>query len=235
MNVPPRSETSPFDEHVVLDAPADAVARLQHDHRLAAWASLRAAVGRQSPRPRRRRRHVAVAAWVAVAHFVPALAPGRPASTIPAPAPAPVPIRRLLVMPRSLTSAVSRVPAILAPCRRLVSAQCLTPARGGRQAAARHLAAAGLVAGTSGNVSAPRRRRSGRDAHRRRSGRARRRRTSPSSTLTASPRRQLAPTSEVGLHLGVYERYGAGAVVHTHAPMATALSCVLDELPCVHY
>ena len=44
-----------------------------------------------------------------------------------------------------------------------------------------------------------------------------------------------APTSEVALHLGVYERYGAGAVVHTHAPMATALSCVLDELPCVHY
>jgi L-fuculose-phosphate aldolase len=43
------------------------------------------------------------------------------------------------------------------------------------------------------------------------------------------------PTSEVALHLGVYERYGAGAVVHTHAPMATALSCVLDELPCVHY
>jgi L-fuculose-phosphate aldolase len=43
------------------------------------------------------------------------------------------------------------------------------------------------------------------------------------------------PTSEVALHLGVYARYGAGAVVHTHAPMATALSCVLDELPCVHY
>jgi L-fuculose-phosphate aldolase len=45
----------------------------------------------------------------------------------------------------------------------------------------------------------------------------------------------LAPTSEIGLHLGVYERYGAGAVVHTHAPVATALSAVLDELPCVHY
>jgi L-fuculose-phosphate aldolase len=45
----------------------------------------------------------------------------------------------------------------------------------------------------------------------------------------------LEPTSELDLHLGVYERYGAGAVVHTHAPMATALSCVLDELPCVHY
>ena len=45
----------------------------------------------------------------------------------------------------------------------------------------------------------------------------------------------LAPTSEIGLHLGVYERYDAGAVVHTHAPVATALSTVLDELPCVHY
>jgi L-fuculose-phosphate aldolase len=46
----------------------------------------------------------------------------------------------------------------------------------------------------------------------------------------------LAPTSELDLHLGVYRRdEGTGAVVHTHAPMATALSCVLDELPCVHY
>jgi len=46
---------------------------------------------------------------------------------------------------------------------------------------------------------------------------------------------ELEPTSELGLHLGIYDRYDAGAVVHTHAPMATALSCVLDELPCVHY
>jgi L-fuculose-phosphate aldolase len=46
----------------------------------------------------------------------------------------------------------------------------------------------------------------------------------------------LAPTSELDLHLGVHRRgNGDGAVVHTHAPMATALSCVLDELPCVHY
>jgi L-fuculose-phosphate aldolase len=44
------------------------------------------------------------------------------------------------------------------------------------------------------------------------------------------------PTSEVSLHLGVYERIeGAGAVVHTHAPMATALSCVVDEVPPIHY
>jgi L-fuculose-phosphate aldolase len=45
----------------------------------------------------------------------------------------------------------------------------------------------------------------------------------------------LRPTSELGLHLGVYRRYGAGAVVHTHPPYATALSCVLDELPVIHY
>lgn len=45
----------------------------------------------------------------------------------------------------------------------------------------------------------------------------------------------LRPTSELELHLGVYRRYGTGAVVHTHAPMATAVSCVLDELPCIHY
>ena len=46
----------------------------------------------------------------------------------------------------------------------------------------------------------------------------------------------LKPTSEVGLHLGLYRRFAeAGAIVHTHAPWATALSCVVDELPCIHY
>jgi L-fuculose-phosphate aldolase len=45
----------------------------------------------------------------------------------------------------------------------------------------------------------------------------------------------LAPTSELALHLGIYRRYGAGAVVHCHAPVATALACVLDEVPIVHY
>lgn len=43
------------------------------------------------------------------------------------------------------------------------------------------------------------------------------------------------PSSELYLHLGIYERYGAGAVVHTHSPTATALSTVLDEVPLVHY
>ena len=45
----------------------------------------------------------------------------------------------------------------------------------------------------------------------------------------------LAPTSELALHLLLYERVNAGAVVHTHAPYATALSCVVDEVPAVHY
>lgn len=46
---------------------------------------------------------------------------------------------------------------------------------------------------------------------------------------------ELEPTSELNLHLGLYRSSGTGAIVHTHAPMATALSCVLDELPCIHY
>jgi L-fuculose-phosphate aldolase len=45
----------------------------------------------------------------------------------------------------------------------------------------------------------------------------------------------LAPTSELALHLGAYRRYDAGAVVHAHPPVSTALACVLDELPAVHY
>jgi L-fuculose-phosphate aldolase len=46
---------------------------------------------------------------------------------------------------------------------------------------------------------------------------------------------ELEPTSELQLHLGIYRRYRAGAVVHTHSPQAVAVSLVLDELPCVHY
>jgi L-fuculose-phosphate aldolase len=103
-------------------------------------------------------------------------------------------------------------------------------------AACRRLAAEGLLIGTAGNVSA---RLEGRVA------------ITPTGAVLAElepemvtvvdtdgrvVEGELAPTSELDLHLGVYRRYGAGAVVHTHAPMATALSCVLDgELPCVHY
>ena len=45
----------------------------------------------------------------------------------------------------------------------------------------------------------------------------------------------LQPTSELDLHLDVYAATDAAAVVHTHAPYATAVACVLDELPVLHY
>lgn len=101
--------------------------------------------------------------------------------------------------------------------------------------AARRLASDGLVTGTSGNLSV----REGEHIA-----------VSPTGAVLAelAPEQVtvvdlegavvgggLAPTSEIDLHLSVYRRYGAGAVVHTHAPMATALSTVLDELPVVHY
>jgi L-fuculose-phosphate aldolase len=45
----------------------------------------------------------------------------------------------------------------------------------------------------------------------------------------------LVPTSELPVHLAIYRHFDADAVVHTHAPMATAVACVADELPCFHY
>jgi len=43
------------------------------------------------------------------------------------------------------------------------------------------------------------------------------------------------PSSELPMHLAVYESTGAGAIVHTHAPYATTLATVTDELPAIHY
>ena len=45
----------------------------------------------------------------------------------------------------------------------------------------------------------------------------------------------LPPSSELPLHLAVYRGTDADAIVHTHAPYATALSTVVDELPAIHY
>ncbi|SHE70921.1 class II aldolase/adducin family protein [Streptoalloteichus hindustanus] len=45
----------------------------------------------------------------------------------------------------------------------------------------------------------------------------------------------LEATSELPLHLALYGRTDATAVVHTHSPAATALSCLVDEVPPVHY
>lgn len=43
------------------------------------------------------------------------------------------------------------------------------------------------------------------------------------------------PTSELPLHLQVYAKTDAGAVVHTHSPYATVLGTVVRELPAIHY
>lgn len=46
------------------------------------------------------------------------------------------------------------------------------------------------------------------------------------------------PTSELELHLGIYADHGpdqVSGVVHTHAPYSTAVACVLDSLPVIHY
>jgi L-fuculose-phosphate aldolase len=103
-------------------------------------------------------------------------------------------------------------------------------------AACRRLAAEGLVVGTAGNVSA----RAGDRVAISATGAVLADATPDQVTVVGLDGEVVAgdlqPTSELDLHLGVYRRYDAGAVVHTHAPMATALSCVLDgELPCVHY
>ncbi|MBL1080006.1 class II aldolase/adducin family protein [Nocardia sp. 2] len=102
-------------------------------------------------------------------------------------------------------------------------------------AASRHLAAAGLLIGTAGNVSV---------------------RVDNWVAVTATGtvladttpdlvtivdlegtvlQGTLAPTSELELHLGIYRGFHTGAVVHTHAPKSTAAGCVLDELPVLHY
>jgi L-fuculose-phosphate aldolase len=108
------------------------------------------------------------------------------------------------------------------------------------------LAAAGLVVGTAGNVSA----RAGELIA-----------VTPSgldyAALTAElvgvhrldgtpVEAPLQPSSELPLHLAVYaaavvggaavvDGAGVAAIVHTHAPAATALSALVDEVPAIHY
>ena len=104
-------------------------------------------------------------------------------------------------------------------------------------AAARRLAEAGLVSGTNGNLSA---RAGDRVAVTPTGAELAELEAGDVTVVDLDGGRvdgRLAPTSELELHLGVYRRFDAGAVVHTHAPVATALSCVrgLEEVPCVHY
>ncbi|MBT2390344.1 class II aldolase/adducin family protein [Streptomyces sp. ISL-1] len=102
-------------------------------------------------------------------------------------------------------------------------------------ATARRTAAAGLVVGTSGNVST-------------RVGglvlvtpsAVPYDRLTPEDTVAVDLDGnqllgELAPTSELPLHLEVYRNTQAGAVVHTHAVYATAVSTLVPELPPIHY
>jgi L-fuculose-phosphate aldolase len=102
--------------------------------------------------------------------------------------------------------------------------------------AARHLERSGLTHGTSGNVSV-----------RVRGGFL----ITPTGigpdALTAADvvrcdaagapaPRQRVPSSEWRIHRDVYAaRPDAGAVVHTHSPYATAIACLRQPLPAVHY
>ena len=45
----------------------------------------------------------------------------------------------------------------------------------------------------------------------------------------------LDPTTEMPMHLTIYERTDARAVVHTHSTAATVVSTLIDELPPIHY
>lgn len=111
----------------------------------------------------------------------------------------------------------------------------LEEARRAVAAASRRLAEEGLLIGTAGNVSV----RVGEHVVVTATG-ADLAAISPTevSVVDRSGRvvlGDLEPTSEIDLHLGVYAEHDALSVVHTHAPAATALSCVLAELPCIHY
>jgi L-fuculose-phosphate aldolase len=49
---------------------------------------------------------------------------------------------------------------------------------------------------------------------------------------------RFKPTSELGLHLAIYQASDAGAVVHTHAPFTTAVACATNRfrsVPVLHY
>ncbi|HXX91239.1 MAG TPA: class II aldolase/adducin family protein [Acidimicrobiales bacterium] len=101
--------------------------------------------------------------------------------------------------------------------------------------ASRHLAEKGLVIGTAGNISA-------------RQGDLIAVTPTGSDLGTVTPEMitvidmsgqivdgDLAPTSEVPLHTGIYAATNALAITHAHAMASTAVSCCLDELPALHY
>ena len=100
---------------------------------------------------------------------------------------------------------------------------------------ARRTVSDGLVVGTSGNVSV----RVGDTVLVTPSGVPYDRLTPDDVTGVGLDGRQvigtLVPTSELPMHLAIYRTTDAGAVVHTHAVHATAVSTLVPELPLIHY
>jgi L-fuculose-phosphate aldolase len=103
-------------------------------------------------------------------------------------------------------------------------------------AAGRRLAAGGLVTGTSGNLSM----RVGSDVLVTGSGTVLGELTAGDLVLVSSSgdvlSGDLPPTSELPLHLAVYQAFpAAGAVAHAHSPASIAVGLTHDVLPPVHY
>ncbi|MGP8302675.1 class II aldolase/adducin family protein [Streptomyces inhibens] len=111
----------------------------------------------------------------------------------------------------------------------------LAAAWGELVATARRTVADGLVVGTSGNVS-----RRLRDLILVTPSGVPYDRLGPADTTAVDLEGHqiigtLRPTSELPMHLTVYRHTTATAVVHTHAPHATAVSTLVTELPPIHY
>jgi L-fuculose-phosphate aldolase len=112
----------------------------------------------------------------------------------------------------------------------------LSEERAALAAAGRRLAARGLVIGTSGNLSA----RHGDLVAVTPTGGVVGELTAEQMTVISLEDGRvvdgdLAPTSEVPMHLAVYRATGAAAITHTHAAASTALGLIADEIPLVHY
>lgn len=104
--------------------------------------------------------------------------------------------------------------------------------------AARQLAASGLLIGTAGNVSV----REGDRVLITASGvvlaDCRPEDVTETSLSGEVLSGTLKPSSELDLHLAIYQKSPAQAVVHTHAPYATAVACATNRfasLPVLHY
>jgi len=112
----------------------------------------------------------------------------------------------------------------------------LSEERAALAAAGRRLADRGLVIGTSGNLSA----RAGDLVAVTPTGGVIGELTAEQMTVISLEDGRvvdgdLAPTSEVPLHLAVYKATGTGAIAHTHAATTTAIGLIADEIPLVHY